>query len=376
MPSRLGIGPTSRNGLDAAIRLAYRHRRTVMIIASRSQIECEDLGGGYVEQWSTERFTDYIRGKDPEGLVKICRDHGGPWQHPADTSASLDDAQVMERSLTSLFCDIRSGVQLLHIDTSREGDKQAAFDCAVDRLVKLYGECQEFACTSGRNVAFEVGLEEQSSAPGEPSEFREQVEHILACLARESLQLPMFVVGQTGTKVIGTENRGDLVRDPLAVGSVISQLAQTCWEYGLALKAHNVDYLPGYAIRELVRNGTDAVNVAPEFGVTETTAFVALLDELHLAREIDDFLQLAYESGAWRKWYEGCDATDRQRSIAAGHYVFATDAFRDIKRQAELACQAQMRSVDDVLGTALDSAMEHYAAHIWNAGTRRTQWTA
>jgi hypothetical protein len=137
---------------------------------------------------------------------------------------------------------------------------------------------------------------------------------------------------------------------------------------GLRAGAHNVDYLPGYAIRELVRNGTDAINVAPEFGVTETTAFVALLDELHLARQIDDFLQLAYESGAWRKWYEGCDATDQQRSIAAGHYVFATDAFRDIKRRAELACQAQMRSVDDVLGTALDNAMEHYAAHIWNVG--------
>src|SRR5216683_2565952 len=82
VPSRLGIGPMSRNVVDAAIRMEYRHHRPVMVIASRSQVECGDLGGGYVERWSTEQFTNYIRSQDPAGLVRICRDHGGPWQHP------------------------------------------------------------------------------------------------------------------------------------------------------------------------------------------------------------------------------------------------------------------------------------------------------
>lgn len=366
--SRLGIGPMSRNTVNAAIRLAYRHQRTVMLIASRSQIECEDLGGGYVEGWSTGQFAEYVRDKDPAGLVKICRDHGGPWRHPSEMSADLGEADVMASGLESLFCDIQCGLELLHIDTSREADGPTPFERAVDRLVRVYGECQEFASTCGRKVEFEVGLEEQSSRPNDPAEFRLQLEHMLRSLACESLQLPTFVVAQTGTKVVGTENQGDLIHDHRTVGTVISQLAQSCWQRGLGLKAHNADYLPKYAIRELMHSGVDAINVAPEFGVNETIAFLALLDEFQLGGLRDEFLGLAYNSGAWQKWFEGIDATDLQRSIAAGHYVFATDAFRDIKQQADLACRGQLTTVDSVLEAALDSAMERYAAEVWSTG--------
>ncbi len=316
VPSRLGIGPMSRNVLDAAIRMAYRHQRTVMVIASRSQVECGDLGGGYVEGWSTEQFTAYIRSQDPAGLVRICRDHGGPWQHPNEVASGLDETDAMASSLASLCCDIRSGVELLHIDTSREGGGSARFESAVDRLTTLYGECQELANTYGRQIAFEVGLEKQSSDPDDPSEFRAKLECIVGSLARESLQPPTFVVGQTGTKVVG-----------------------------------------------------------PEFGVIETSAFLALLEQMQLTEQRDDFLLLAYESGAWRKWFDD-DASDLQRSIVAGHYVFATDAFREIKQRADVACRKQTRTVDSVLGAALDRAMERYAAEIWNGEHRTAQWTA
>ncbi len=346
-----------------------------MVIASRSQVECGDLGGGYVEGWSTEQFTAYIRSQDPAGLVRICRDHGGPWQHPNEVASGLDETDAMASSLASLCCDIRSGVELLHIDTSREGGGSARFESAVDRLTTLYGECQELANTYGRQIAFEVGLEKQSSDPDDPSEFRAKLECIVGSLARESLQPPTFVVGQTGTKVVGTENCGALVHEPQAVGSAIGQLAQICWEYGLALKAHNADYLPVYAIRELIRNGTDAVNIAPEFGVIETSAFLALLEQMQLTEQRDDFLLLAYESGAWRKWFDD-DASDLQRSIVAGHYVFATDAFREIKQRADVACRKQTITVDSVLGAALDRAMQRYAAEIWNGEHRTAQWTA
>jgi hypothetical protein len=367
VPSRLGIGPMSRNAVDAAIRLAYRHRRTVMIIASRNQIECDDFGRGYVERWSTEEFANYIRSRDPAGLMKICRDHGGPWQHASETSGSLDEAKVMARSLESLFCDIRHGVDIIHIDTSREPNGPAPLERAINRLIRLYGECQEFAKTWGHKVQFEVGLEEQNSRVADPKEFHAKLMRILEGLAHESLHLPVFVVGQTGTKVVGTENRGQLLSDPFTVGAEINRLAQICWEHGLALKAHNADYLPSHAIRNLMINGTDAVNIAPEYGVTETNAFLALLKELELTRLRDEFLALAFNSGSWRKWFDSEETTDLQRSIVAGHYVFATDAFRDIKRQADAACRRHMKTVDAVLGDALDHAMEHHATEIWNS---------
>jgi hypothetical protein len=370
VPSRLGIGPMSRNVVNAAIRLAYRHRRAVMIIASRSQVECEDFGCGYVEGWSTQEFIGYVRTRDPGGLLQICRDHGGPWQHTAEMNKDLDEAQVMRRCLDSFLHDIRHGADIIHIDTSREADGEASFEQAMERLVKLYGECEEFARAHSKKVQFEVGLERQSDAIDDPKEFRAKLMHILGGLSRESLSPPTFVVGQTGTKVVGLENRGHLVSDPSAVGAEINQLAQICWEHGLALKAHNGDYLSSSTMRYLMLSGVDAVNIAPEYGVTETAAFLALLEELGLSNLRDEFLALAYNSGSWRKWFEGEDATDLQRSIAAGHYVFATDAFRDIKRRADTACRGQ--SVDAVLGAALDGVMERHAAEVWNTANEES----
>ena len=356
----------SRNGVDAAIRMAYRHQRAVMLIASRSQIECEALGGGYVERWSTEAFTRYVRGRDRASLIKICRDHGGPWQHPDESRSKRSEPEVLARTLASLRIDIRSGMDLLHLDTSREGSGAAPFDRALKRLVALYGECQEYARSHGRKIAFEVGLERQSSEVENPEEFQSKLERILDALAAAYLQPPTFVVAQTGTLVVGTKNRGDIVRQPQAAAKGVGKLAQVCRAFGVALKAHNVDYLPEEAVTSLLRNGTDAINIAPELGVIETRAFLDLLDELDLPDQRDKFLRLAYESGAWEKWLDG-DATDLERCVVAGHYVFATEEFRDVKSRAEAACQPLGISVDGRLGEALDQGLERYATLAWDA---------
>lgn len=357
----------SRNGVHAAIRLAYRHQRKVMLVASRGQVDCAELGGGYVERWSTEEFTRYVRERDPRGLVVVCRDHGGPWQHPDEVASPNGIADVLRRTLVSLRADIRAGMDLIHLDTSREGLRAADFDIALTRLVDIYGECQDYARSLNHQVSFEIGLERQGGDADDPEQFQGKLERIVDALAAASLSPPTFVVGQTGTHVMGTENRGLLAREPEAVAKVVAQLARTCWRHGLALKAHNADYLPDRAITSLLRSGTDAVNIAPEFGVAETRALLALLDELGLGRERERFLALAFESGAWRKWFDQ-DASDLERAVAAGHYVFSTGEFRDIKDRAERACQPRGSTVDDVLARALDTRMERYAGIVWAVG--------
>jgi hypothetical protein len=357
----------SLNTVDALVRIAYRHQRTLMIVASRGQVECADQGGGYVEHWSTEAFTNYVRRRDPANLLRVCRDHGGPWQHPAETTANLDESQAMASSLASLRVDIEAGMDLLHLDTSREGEREADFDSALRRLLVLYGECQEFAQADGRRVAFEVGLERQGRNADDPREFRGKLECIVDRLVRDALPLPTFVVAQTGTRVVASENRGALVDEPALVGVAINKLAETCWARGLALKVHNADYLSEPALRALIANGADAINVAPEFGVIETREFLALLDRLGLAQEREDFLQLAHESGAWRKWFD-YDASDLECAVVAGHYVFATDEFREIKQRADRLCRKQGHTVDNVLGAALDRALERYVAVAWGMG--------
>src|SRR4051794_29011712 len=77
----LGVGPMSKNCVDASIELANEYEVLILLIASRRQIECEEMGGGYVNNWSTEKFADYVIERDKKGKVILARDHGGPWQN-------------------------------------------------------------------------------------------------------------------------------------------------------------------------------------------------------------------------------------------------------------------------------------------------------
>ena len=97
----LGVGPMSVNIVDVTIELANQHNANLMLIASRRQIDSESLGGGYVNNWTTEEFSSYVKKKDPSGNVILARDHGGPWQnelekHTCDTLVSLPLHTVIE----------------------------------------------------------------------------------------------------------------------------------------------------------------------------------------------------------------------------------------------------------------------------------------
>ena len=59
----LGIGPMSLNVVDSAIEIANKKRVPLMMIASRRQIDSEEFGGGYVNNWSTKSFADYVKKK-------------------------------------------------------------------------------------------------------------------------------------------------------------------------------------------------------------------------------------------------------------------------------------------------------------------------
>ena len=80
----LGIGPMSSNLLQAAFELGRDDDFPLMFIASRNQVDCDDLGGGYVNGWNQKRFSADIAAIAQkvgfDGLYYLCRDHGGPWQ--------------------------------------------------------------------------------------------------------------------------------------------------------------------------------------------------------------------------------------------------------------------------------------------------------
>ena len=68
----LGIGPMSKNCVDAGIRVANKYNFPLILIASRRQIDSDLFGGGYVNKWDTESFSRYVRNKDKLTCYGIC----------------------------------------------------------------------------------------------------------------------------------------------------------------------------------------------------------------------------------------------------------------------------------------------------------------
>ena len=56
-------GPMSKNFVDSCIEYTRNKNFPFMLIASRRQIDAESLGGGYVNEWTTETFSKYVKKK-------------------------------------------------------------------------------------------------------------------------------------------------------------------------------------------------------------------------------------------------------------------------------------------------------------------------
>ncbi len=92
----LGVGPMSMNCVDATIEIANEYDVPTFLIASRRQIDSENFGGGYVNNWSTKEFSEYVLDKDKKGRILMARDHGGPWQNSKEIEDNLNLEQAME----------------------------------------------------------------------------------------------------------------------------------------------------------------------------------------------------------------------------------------------------------------------------------------
>src|SRR5262245_51309758 len=112
----LCVGPMSRNCVDVTIDLANEFQTPMMLIASRRQVESAALGGGYVENWTTENFVKYVRARDKGGQIIVARDHGGPWQNPQEEKLNLRDAMASAKA--AFTDDIASGMDVIHLDAS------------------------------------------------------------------------------------------------------------------------------------------------------------------------------------------------------------------------------------------------------------------
>jgi len=336
----LGVGPVSVNCVDAAIELANEHEVPILLIASRRQIDSEEFGGGYVNNWTTAEFARYVIDRDKKGKVLLARDHGGPWQNSKEKDAKLSLRRAMESAKSSYRADLEAGFQVLHIDPSVDIHGQPDVDEVLDRIFDLYEYCWSQAQQLRREVIYEIGTEEQSGSTNTQEELDYTLNAVQQFCKKNHLPQPSFVVIQSGTRVMETRNIGSFdtpvrVADELPAEIQLPKMIEICNRYGILMKEHNTDYLSDEALQWHPRLGIHSANVAPEFGVTESRALVSVLEENCLSKLAEGFLQLAYDSGKWDKWMlTNTHATDRDRAIIAGHYVFSKPECAELKAEA------------------------------------------
>ena len=107
--------------------------------------------------------------------------------------------------------------------------------------------------------------------------------------------------------------------------------------------------------------GIHSANVAPEFGVTESKAFLETLESNGLKDIADQFLKLSFDSGKWKKWIiKGNNTSDREKAIIAGHYNFSNPKFIEIKNKAEKILLTKNINLDLNLKGEIKKAIYRY----------------
>ncbi len=358
----LGVGPMSKNCIDATIELAGEHAVPLMLIASRRQIDSEQFGGGYVENWATQQFADYVIENDVSQNIILARDHGGPWQNELEKNKNMALKDAMQSAKDSFQADIDAGFHMLHIDPSVDIHSKPSVDDILERVYELYDFCWSYAKQKGKEIIFEIGTEEQSGG----NNSKEELEYTLAKMKEfcevNNYPFPSFIVIQAGTRVMETGNVGSF-DSPVRSGSElppeihIPRMIEVCNKYGIWMKEHNADYLSSEALKWQPRLGIHAANIAPEYGVAETRALVKILTETNQTKLLDEFLALSYNSLKWKKWMlKETTASDFDRSIIAGHYVFSNEKAIEIKNKARL----KVNDLDALLKSAVKASIQRY----------------
>ena len=362
----LGVGPMSINCVDATIELANSFRVPLMLIASRRQIDSDEFGGGYVNNWSTAEFAKYVVNADKRGKVLLARDHGGPWQNMKEQDLKLSLRRAMESAKASFKADIDAGFQILHIDPSIDVHGTPTNADVLDRVSELLEFCWAYAQSQGKEIIFEIGTEEQSGTTNTQEELDFTLSAIEHFCDQNKLPRPVFVVIQTGTRVMETRNVGSFdsplrVVEEIPAEIQVPKMIEICAQHGIFMKEHNTDYLSNDSLHWHPRLGIHAANVAPEFGVTETVALLDILKKNKLDVLADDFLTLSLKSRKWEKWMlPDSAATNQDKSIIAGHYVFSTPECREIKAKAAVELEKTGIVLDDYLKNRVKGAIMRY----------------
>jgi hypothetical protein len=297
----LGFGPMSYEIVSALAEWTKEREHPLMLIASRSQIDDARVGGGYV--MDTAELGREIHLLDAP-LLKVCRDHCGPYLSKLDAGLSL--AEAVDRCKITIDGDLRAGFSLIHIDASQCGGQERE---VAEELIRF---TQQHEIAKQRTIEFEYGSEDNVGIAVSERKFEDDLRFITGMLS------PTYVVGQTGSLVRQARQAGTFDVEQA------KRLVALAESYGTRLKEHNADYLDSNEIEQRRVAGVHALNIAPQLGVAQTITTALAANALGLHELWDDFRDVVLQGNNWMKW----DARTLQEQIAsAGHYHFNTEQY-------------------------------------------------
>ncbi len=305
------IGPMSKNIVDAIIEFVEETNNKIGFIPSRRQVE---FNGGYVNNWTTKEFSEYVNGR-----VLIERDHGGigqGYKHDDGIESFMHDCRYFDK---------------IHIDPWKEYQEfdkglQETIDC-INFIYLVMGK---------EKVKFEVGTEE-SIRRFEVDELEKLLRHLKGKLEPEIFENIEYVVVQSGVGLDLGNMRNTGKFDP----DRLEKMIEVCKKFDKKSKEHNGDYLTGEDYKKRFDMGLDSINIAPEFGQLETLIYLNHMDEGVISRWYD----LCLESKRWEKWVDkDFNVSDKKRLIQiCGHYLFSTVGFKKIKPDIDSAVISEIK---------------------------------
>jgi len=259
------------------------------IVASRRQV---DGDRGYID-WTQRELVDIVR-ELSGGKTLVVRDHGGP-----DQGWGGDDGTA------SFDADVVAGFNGLHLDVCKltgQGRDYTTRTAVVRDLAERYINAGVFLEVGGEHTPWDENRELAAAACGSGANVR-------------------CVVADIGTHVWADSQIG-AVRSH----AVLQRQYLEAMNLGLLLKAHNMDYINRYHQYGL-EGIVSMYNLAPELAAVEIDALLMVLT----GSQASDVLNIAYDKGEWRRWFETGEGTWFQRARCGARYILETPEVRRLK---------------------------------------------
>lgn len=281
------ICPMSKNIVDSVIEI---NSEKLGLLPSRRQV---DYDGGYVNEWNTKSFTNYVKNKSK---IIIQRDHSGGKQGKKD-----EDEYVSFEEDTKYF-------DLIHLDPWM---KHKLLSEGINETIKNI----EYIYQHSKIIKFEVGTEE-AIRPFSVEELDRYINELRVRLTPEMFKNITYVCVQSGVglDLVNQVNTGVFKIDKLKQMITLSNF------FDKKTKEHNGDYLTKNDFVIRFKNGLNSINIGPEIAQIETSSYLEIMTK----SEIDEFYEICLKSDKWKKWVNyDFDIKDKYKLImVCGHYNF------------------------------------------------------